>query len=250
MPPFARRVPAPNNEAELRLRACALAGRQVGELAAALEARLPQQAVRGKGFVGQLVEHALGADPLAGERPDFVALGIELKTVPMLASGRPKESTFVCGIDLRDAEHAGWSESRLNRRLGCVLWVPVQAASLAPLAERTFGAPVLWRPTKAQHRALRADWEDLMGAIGAGRGGGLTAREGEVLQVRPKAAHARVRTLGPSADGAGSMLPLGFYLRASFVAEVLAGEGARANVTDETCVSSVAPQGPACCETD
>lgn len=221
MPHFPCRMPPPANELELRLRAAALSGRTVGDLAAALRAELPPSNLRGKGFVGQLVEHALGADADAGERPDFVVLGIELKTVPMTTGGRPKESTFVCSIDLREAQHATWADSRLCRRLQAVLWVPVQAANVAPLAERTFGAPVLWRPTDGEREALRADWEDLMGAIGAGRGGSLTAHEGTVLQVRPKAAHARVRTVGPDADGAGSILPLGFYLRASFVGAVL-----------------------------
>lgn len=223
MPPFSRRMPPPGDENELRLRAAALAGRTVGELAAALGAKLPASNVRGKGFVGQLVEHALGADADAGELPDFVALGVELKTVPMTAGGRPKESTFVCGIDLREAQRATWADSRLCRRLQAVLWVPVQAANVAPLPERTFGAPVLWRPTDGERAALQADWEDLMGAIGAGRGGSLTAHEGAVLQVRPKAAHARVRTVGPSADGAGSILPIGFYLRAGFVGVLLTG---------------------------
>ena len=79
-----------------------------------------------------------------------------------------------------------------------------------------------WTPSPAVAAGLQADWEDLMGAIGAGRGGSLSAREGRWLQVRPKAAHAGVRTLGPSADGVAQMLPLGFYLRPTFTRQIFA----------------------------
>lgn len=221
MPSFPSRMPAPASAQELIGRAQALAGRSVGELAEALSARLPGPDESAKGFVGQLVEFALGADADAHDRPDFVALGIELKTVPLTATGRPKEGTFVCSIDLRRAERADWEESRLRRRLRRVLWLPVQAAQLAPLAERRFFAPVLWQPGGAELDLLQADWEDLIGAIATGRGANLSAYEGQCLQVRPKAANSRVRTIGPSADGAQAMLPLGFYLRAGFVADIL-----------------------------
>lgn len=213
------RRPPPATLRELEIRAEALAGRTIGELATALELALPGEPRRAKGFVGALVERALGADPAAGDGPDFPGLGVELKSIPVGASGRPAESTFVCSIRMSDADDERWEGSRLERRLRCVLFVPVQAARLAPLPERRFAAPVLWRPTSDELASLRADWEDLIGAIGAGRGGTLSAREGRLLQVRPKAATASERTLGPTAE---QTLPLGFYLRASFTAAVLA----------------------------
>ena len=65
-----------------------------------------------------------------------------------------------------------------------------------------------------------ADWEKLLGAVGTGRI--PSAHEGRVLQLRPKAAHGRVLTLTAMEDGAARVLPLGFYLRASFTAALLA----------------------------
>jgi DNA mismatch repair protein MutH len=213
-----QRRPPPATPRELEIRAEALTGHTVGEVAAALGVPLPRDPRRAKGFVGGLLERALGADPAAGEGPDFPALGIELKSIPLGARGRPAESTFVCSIRMSDADEQGRESSRLRRRLARVLFVPVDAARLAPLAARRFGAPSFWTPDAREEAALRADWEDLMGAIGAGRGGTLSAREGRVLQVRPKAASSAVRTLGP---GAEQTLPLGFYLRASFTAGLL-----------------------------
>jgi DNA mismatch repair protein MutH len=215
------RRPAPETERELVVRAEALAGHDIGEIACALELEVPADTRHSKGFVGRVIEDALGADPRAGDGPDLPHLGIELKTVPVDRRGRPAESTFVCSIGMAAADREQWESSRLRRRLRRVLWVPVDAARVAPLAARRVHAPVLWSPGAALESLLRADWEDLMGAIGAGRGGSLSAREGRALQVRPKAATARVRTLAPGPDGPQRALPLGFYLRAELVAGVL-----------------------------
>jgi len=213
--------PAPGSLAELRLRAEALMGFTVGELAAALRMEVPQSNLRSKGFIGQLVERALGADPKAGPRPDFVDLGVELKTIPVNPEGKPTETTFCCSIKMAQADRERWEESRLRLRLQRVLWVPVESARLASLGERRIGRAVLWSPTFEQSALLRSDWEDLMGAIGSGRGGTLTAREGEVLHVRPKAANASVRTMAPGGEGVQLTLPLGFYLRTSFTGAIL-----------------------------
>jgi DNA mismatch repair protein MutH len=218
---MAVRRPPPQTERELVVRAEALAGRTLGEVAAALSMPLPLEPRRAKGWVGTLLEPALGAVATARDGPDVAALAIELKSVPVRA-GRPAESTFVCSIRMATADDETWPTSRLHRRLGRVLFVPVDAASVAPLPVRRVGAAVLWAPSPEQEALLRGDWDDLMGAIGSGRAGTLTAREGRVLQVRPKAATARVRTLASGADGPERTLPLGFYLRATFTGGILA----------------------------
>lgn len=210
----------PQTRAELWVRAEALAGRSVSELADAIGLALPRSQLRAKGFVGQLVEHALGADPTAGERPDFPHLGVELKTIPLSGNGRPAESTFCCAITMHHADREEWTTSRLRQRLACVLWVPVDGAKVVPsLGARRFGTPRLWLPSSDEEAILRGDWELLMGAVGAGRP--PSAHEGVALQLRPKAATARARTLAPSDEGPVSALPLAFYLRARFTHTVL-----------------------------
>ena len=56
--------------------------------------------LRAKGLAGTLIERALGASAGSTAEPDFPALGIELKTIPIDAAGRICESTFVCTIAL------------------------------------------------------------------------------------------------------------------------------------------------------
>ena len=218
---WATRRPAPQSCEELAARAAALEGADVGRLAAALGAAVPEHSRHAKGFVGQLVECALGADPKAGSSPDFPALGVELKTVPINAMGLPMESTFCCAIHMATADAQVWESSRLRQRLRHVLWLPVTGARLAPLAQRRFGRARLWRLEGADESMLREDWECLMGHIGAGLVGTLSAHMGEALQVRPKAAHARVRTLAPGPEGYAACLPLGFYLRTRFTARII-----------------------------
>lgn len=202
------------------VRACALEGRAVGEIARALGWELPPEPKRAKGFVGQLLEAALGADPLAGELPDFPELGIELKTVPVGPDGRTVESTFCCSIAMADVDRELWESSRLRQRLARVLWMPVTGARFAELPERRVLKPVIWSPSAEEDAALRADWETIIGEMA--RDGHVTAHKGEVLQARPKAANSSVRQLGLDAVGAARLLPLGFYLRAPFTARIVA----------------------------
>ncbi|MBN1962526.1 MAG: DNA mismatch repair protein MutH [Deltaproteobacteria bacterium] len=222
------RRPAPKSIRELEIRAQALVGHNIGEVAAALAIPLPENPKRAKGFVGTLLEYALGADPTAQDNPDFPNLEVELKSIPISTHGRPAESTFVCSIKMIDADQQTWESSRLRRRLGCVLFIPVQSAKTAPLPQRLFGQPVLWRPSPAQQQLLRADWEELIGYIGAGQSNSLSGHRGQILQVRPKASTSRERVLAPGDKGPESVLPLGFYLRACFTNQILM------NATDKT----------------
>jgi len=215
-------IPPPRDREELCARAEALAGRTVAGLARALGVIAPGGGVRTKGKIGQLVEKALGASAGSSAEPDFPALGIELKTVPIDAAGNPHESTFVCAISLADADRAEWETSAARAKLAHVLWVPVRGEPSAPASERILGAPIFWRPTAEQTRILRADFEELMGLVGIGGVEALTAHAGRYLQVRPKAAHGRVRTLAFGLDGERiSTVPRGFYLRPRFTGALL-----------------------------
>jgi len=212
----------PVDEEDLLERARGLVGHSMGELAAVLGASLEGGGLRTKGKVGEIVERALGAagGPLAVR--DFPELGVELKTIPVDERGRPRESTFVCTLPLADADRAAWTTSWARRKLACVLWVPIVTPERSPLAERRIGPVVLWRPTPAQERVLAADFDEIVGLVGAGRVEELDARVGRWLQARPKAAHGRVRTVayGPD-DERISALPRGFYLRARFTGAIL-----------------------------
>src|SRR5436190_22697545 len=74
----------------------ALVGVELGDLADGLGLPVPSGLVRTKGWSGQIIEHELGVVTGTGRGPDFAALGVELKTVPVDTDRVPLESTAVC----------------------------------------------------------------------------------------------------------------------------------------------------------
>jgi DNA mismatch repair protein MutH len=215
-------VTAPSSEQELIERAAALAGLCLGELAERFGAPVPLDLKRAKGFVGSLVERALGASAGSRALPDFPDLAIELKTLPVDRAGVPVESTFVCTIPLTEIGSVEWADSRVRRKLAKVLWVPVEGERAIPVGERRLGQALLYMITPDDEAVLRADWEELAGYIGRGHVEQLTGHLGRYLQIRPKAAHSRARRVGIDADGAPfAALPKGFYLRPSFTRALL-----------------------------
>jgi DNA mismatch repair protein MutH len=216
-------VAEPRSEQELIERARDVAGLTLGELGKRVGIEVPDEGVRGKGVAGQILEKALGATAASRAEPDFVGLGIELKTIPLDAHGKPKESTFVASISLSAMSDTDWEQSVVLKKLSKVLFVPIEAASRTPLRDRRVGRAYLWRPDANDLALLRTDWERLAEMIGRGEVERITGHLGEVLQVRPKAASGSVRRRAPDEEGAVQWtMPRGFYLRPSFTGAVLA----------------------------
>lgn len=239
-------VDAPRTEGDLLARARRLAGLTVGELALRCDETVPAEPRRGKGFVGRLVERALGGAGTNEDVADFPALGVELKTIPVRRDGRPRESTFVCTLDLRTLADGDWAAARVRRKLARVLWVPVESAPAVPIARRRIGTPALWSPTPEEEEALRTDWEEIALLVGRGDVEFLDARAGRWLQVRPKAANARSRGRALDASGAPvRTLPRGFYLRATFTARILRDALAIGNAARSSTDAGDAARGTA-----
>lgn len=213
----------PGSEEELLLRARALAGRSIAEVAGALGLPVPPDQRHHKGWVGHLVEKALGVTAGSAPVPDFTELGVELKTLPLDAAGVPTETTFVSSLDFGDPLALGWEGSSVRKKLARILWLPVQADPAVPLAERRFGNAVLWSPTPEEEARLRADFDEIAGMIEAGFVERVTAHRGKCLQLRPKGANARqLRWMVDAEEGGLARTPpRAFYLRRSFTAELV-----------------------------
>lgn len=173
-----------------------------------------------------MVEQLLGATGGSGARAvDFPELELELKTIPVDATLRPRESTFVATVDL--AEDVDWEDSWVAKKLARVLFLPVVGGSTVVLGERIIGHAVLWIPSVAQRSQLKADYDDIMGLVGIGRVEDVSAHLGRYMQLRPKARDGAARTLVPGREGERiSTVPRGFYLRALFTRALLANPDA------------------------
>ncbi|WP_279048576.1 DNA mismatch repair endonuclease MutH [Cedecea davisae] len=223
MQPILPLTSPPKSETDLLRQASLVAGYTLGELAALAGLKAPENLKRDKGWIGILLEQWLGAS--AGSKPeqDFAALGIELKTIPVDSQGRPLETTFVCVAPLTGNSGVVWETSHVRHKLKRVLWIPVEGERQIPLAERHVGSPLLWSPSEEEERQLQLDWEELMDLIVLGQVERITARHGEVLQLRPKAANSKALTEAIGADGSPILtLPRGFYLKKNFTAALLA----------------------------
>ena len=213
----------PASEALLLAQAQQLSGYSLGELAALAGLVAPKDLKRDKGWIGVLLEIWLGAS--AGSKPeqDFAALGVELNTSPVDSLGRPLETTVVCVAPLTGNSGVTWETSHVRHKLKRVLWVPVEGDRSIPLADRRVGSPLLWSPNEEEDQQLRLDWEELMDMIVLGQVERITARHGEFLQLRPKAANAKALTEAIGAQGETILtLPRGFYLKKNFTRTLLA----------------------------
>ncbi len=214
-------VTPPLSEKELLESASEIAGKTLQQIANQQGLATPDNQLHHKGWAGQLLELSLGATASSRPEPDFQHIGIELKTLPLNRSGSPKESTFVCAINLSRIE-SHWEVSLVKHKLSRVLWIPIEADPEIPLAARRIGSPILWSPDEKQESSLKRDWQELMDMIVMGELEQITAHQGQYLQVRPKAANTRALTKGTDSKGEEILtLPRGFYLRTSLTNQIL-----------------------------
>lgn len=213
----------PRSEEELLERARDLAGMPLGLLARQRRIVVPADLRRAKGWIGMLLEQALGATASSRALPDFPDLGIELKSIPVDPRGKPRESTYVCTAPLDGSMPRAWPQSWVCKKLARVLWVPILTPTGSAPGDRVVGSAVLWTPDEEESAVLARDYRELTELIDMGEHWQLDARRGQALQLRPKGAHGEDWVWALDADGEWvQTTPQGFYLRAGFTAGVLA----------------------------
>lgn len=216
----------PESEAELLSRCRALAGKSLGQVADELNIAVPASRSRAKGWAGQLIECYLGATAASQPEPDFRTLGIELKTIPVNRRGRAKESTFVCMAPMKVLSGMRWPDSTVKHKLERVLWIPIEADPDILPANSRVGNGFLWSPSQYQLHVLEQDWQELIEMICFGEFDKISAKHGEYLQIRPKAASSDSLARATLVNGeTGLTLPRGFYLRTRFTNMLLKEHG-------------------------
>ncbi|MGL5742349.1 MAG: DNA mismatch repair endonuclease MutH [Legionella sp.] len=212
----------PKNESGLLERCLGIMGLSFAQLSLNLGLLIPENPNERKGWVGQAIELALGADAQNKASPDFEDLSIELKTVPISQSGKPTESTFITSIPLLTIHQQQWKSSQCYAKLKRVLWVPIEGDTNIPYPHRRIGQGFIWSPDALQACILESDWNYLTLQISTGYLETLDARAGDYLQVRPKAANGKSLCYGFDSNGNKiKTLPRGFYLRSSFTEQLL-----------------------------
>lgn len=212
----------PTSEHALLERCKSMEGLSFSQLASRTGIAVEDNPDRRKGWIGQVMEYYLGAEAKSRSLPDFVTLGIELKTLPIGTRGKPVESTFVTTIPLLTIHQQEWRTSQCYQKLRRVLWVPVEGDTKIPYTHRRIGSALLWSPSEEDEAHLAEDWKFLTDMIVSGRLEELDATYGTYLQIRPKGANAK--SLCSAYDASGCIiktLPRGFYLRAVFTQKII-----------------------------
>ncbi|MFV1984657.1 MAG: DNA mismatch repair endonuclease MutH [Thiohalomonadales bacterium] len=212
----------PQSEQQLMQNCKDVAGLSLADLARLCQVNLPAELKFAKGLTGQLLEKILGATAGNAAEPDFQHLGIELKTIPVDIHGKPRETTYICTVPLTGNTGNSWNQSWVRQKLNRILWIPIEADPQIPLAFRRIGTGILWSPSEQQSQVLQQDWEELMELIVTGQFENLTAKIGNYLQIRPKAANSKVFTRATNEFGTPcKTTPRGFYLRTQFTKTIL-----------------------------
>ncbi len=216
------RPSAPQSINELLRRVDDIAGLTIGDLASKYQFKTPKDLLREKGWIGQLIEWVLGAMAGSKPEPDFINLGIELKTLPISYSGKPIETTFVSVVPLKELQGLTWQKSPVKKKLNHVLWLPILSERDIAPEQRIIGSGFLWQPTPSQEALLQKDWEQQIEMIALGEIDQINGKLGQVLQIRPKAANSKALTdaIGPNGKIIQT-LPRGFYLKTNFTGDIL-----------------------------
>jgi DNA mismatch repair protein MutH len=202
----------------------ALVGVELADLADQLGLPVPLGGVHTKGWSGQIIERELGVETGGVRGPDFAALGVELKTVPVDVERVPLESTAVCQIDPIAIAGDSWESSYIREKLQRVLFVALEVPpGRASVGDRRVVAAGLWSPSASEETILRNDFMLFVRAyFRRGRADEITGHLGTALQVRPKGRNAADMRDGYDTDGKPTRVgKSGFYLRPSFVATIL-----------------------------
>ncbi|QDP02056.1 DNA mismatch repair endonuclease MutH [Thalassotalea sp. PS06] len=212
----------PETERQLLQTAQNLSGLTLGELAMQLQVRVPDNLNKEKGWIGLLLEKALGASAGSKPLPDFPELGIELKTLPINRQAKVLETTFVSVAPLTGLTGVTWQTSHVKKKMAKVLWVPIISERQLPVGERVICTPFLWQPNPQEEALMQADWQELTDMIVLGEVEKINGTYGQVLQLRPKAANSKAKTKAFDKNGRPfQTLPRGFYLKTAFTQQLL-----------------------------
>lgn len=216
--------PEPQSVATLQERLEHILGRSIAELSALALLEPPRQSSGAKGYVGQLIELFLGAHSHNRPDPDFIDLGIELKTMPVGFDLMPQESTFVCSATINPRFMVPFTQSALYHKLKHVLFVLILAPKSVKLTlgERRVLGYFFFQLQEPYFKTIETDYNEFQEMIFAGHAREIDGSMGTLVQLRPKATHANeVICITDSEGNRTYTKPRGYYLRTSFTRELV-----------------------------
>ena len=212
----------PKDMEQLLQRLNAIMGRSVNELAVLAGVYMPEQSRQSRGYSGQIIELFLGADASNQSLPDFVDLGIELKTIPVSSDFTARETTFISAATINPERYIPFERTSLYSKVRHMLFVILFAPKGLPPAERRILGYFFFQPDKDQLAIMEQDYNEFNELIFSGRAHEINGTMGNILQMRPKALDSLTYT--PVRDTEGNTAwttPRGYYFRQAFTTSLL-----------------------------
>jgi DNA mismatch repair endonuclease MutH len=198
-------------------------GEHVGRSFDVLASVAGREGMGGKAAVAAIARALAGEKP-SGRHGDFQRFGIEVKIVPVSASGRLVEAMSFPAFVHEELIFESWEESDLLGRLNRLLIIPVHRERKASVAEVRLGQPFFWSPAEPELQGIKREWERFRSLIERGRARDLPkASETMYIHVRPKGRDSRDRDQAP---GGVDVIKKCFWLNQPYLERVLAGHGA------------------------
>lgn len=216
--------PEPTTLEELEQRLQRLLGRSIAELSQLALLQAPNNSNGAKGYVGLLIELFLGAHAHNLPGPDFMSLGIELKTMPVGFDFMPQENTFICNADLAPRDFVPFTQSALYQKLQHILFVLILAPqnSRLTLGERRVLGYFFFNLPPDVRQTIETDYNEFQELLLAGHAPEINGTMGTIVKLSPHATKANELVQVTDSEGESTYTkPRGYYLRASFTRQLL-----------------------------
>ena len=179
---------------EIAARAQQLIGRPIGRFVNATKS-VKEGVGTNKGRYGLLVERYFNIVPNSRPEPDFLAAGIELKSVPLIRRPgrgglRAKERTTVTMIDYHELAEERWDAASVRPKIAHVLFVFFEHLPNSELQEFPVLAVKLWKPDDSLSLDLQTDWHVVQQKVLDGLAHEISEGDGRILGAATKGANA------------------------------------------------------------
>jgi DNA mismatch repair endonuclease MutH len=221
--PTPKRTSAPNPAAAFEASVLSLFAPHVGRSFDDLAHVVSRDGKGGKSAAATIVR-TLAGERSKGRSGDFLRFGIEIKTVPVDASGKLVEAMSFPAFVHEELIFEDWESSDLLGRLNRLLIVPVHRKRGASLESTRLGQPFFWNPPEGELKQIGREWEKFRGMISQGHARELPpASKTTFIHVRPKARNAQDTDPAP---GGFDVIKKSFWLNQSYLERILESKGA------------------------
>lgn len=176
----------PNDEQQVIARARSLVNKTILDVLRLSEAKARENLdPRNKGEIGNIIqEFWFGLVPNSSEEPDFQAIGMELKIIPLEQRRQGltvKERTKICAINYFHLIEEEWESSHAKKKLEKILFVYFHYNNKNKLLSKVMNVDVWELKCIPERLIIRADWEGVKRRVEDGSAHEISESQSRIL---------------------------------------------------------------------